>query len=86
VLIIRDRGPGFSILEPNVKSRLLGVAGRELVADWGEEGVLTPSNISIGKCSSSESEDMADSKFQAAAPQEEYVAQGAPYNDPPADD
>jgi len=85
VLIIKDRGPGFSIRDPNVRSRLLGVAGRELVADWAEEGVLTPSNISIWKCSLSESEDMADPKFQVA-PQEEYVAQGAPYKDSPADD
>jgi hypothetical protein len=84
VLIIRDRGSGFAIFDPNVKSRLLGVAGRELDADWAEEGVLTPSNSSMWKCSLSESEDMADSKFQFA--REEYVAQGAPYKDPPADD
>ena len=65
MLIIRDRGSGLSILAPNVKSRLLGVVGRELVADWAEEGVLKPENISMWLYSLSESEeDMADSEFQ----------------------
>jgi len=82
VLIIRDRGSGFAIFDPKVKSRLLGVEGSEF-ADWSEEGVLTPSNISIRKWSWSESEDKGDSKFQVA-PQEEYVAQRAPYEDPSA--
>jgi hypothetical protein len=71
VLIISpERGSGFTIFEPYVISRVLGVVGSVDSGDGGEEWLSVRLNKSMRNGSWSESEESGESKAHVA-PQDE---------------